>query len=448
MKRVLAILSTLLVCTSAQAAPSLDALLQEVKQAQSKSAHINQAREQRFLQNKQEQKQLLQQARARLAPVKDHTEELRARYDSLQADITALQKKLEKKAGDLKHLRSVVQQVASNLQAVASQSIITAQYPRRAGQLAALAASGQVPGPDDLKQLWFLLQQAMTATAQVTTFQAPVVAPDGSTTTQQVTRVGPFVAVSDGAYLRYLSGIGLKKLGRQPGGNAQEMAVALAAADQGLVRMAIDPTLGHYLSLLSEKPTLVERIQQGGYIGYLTIAIGVLGLIIALVQFVRLVGVDARVQRQLKNIGQPSAGNPLGRVLAAAGDADTDDPEELESKLDEAVLREVPPLQRGQSLIKLFSAVAPLLGLLGTVVGMIVVFQTITLFGTSDPKLMAGGISKALITTVLGLIVAIPLLFAHSLLSGRSRRVTQVLEHQSAGLLARYLEDNDDRAGA
>lgn len=448
MRRLIVIPFVLLLALGVQAAPNLNSLLREVQQAQAESARINQARVQRFLENKQNREQLLQQARAKLAPVENHTEELRARYDALQADISALQEKLDKKAGNLKQMRSVVHQVASNLQAVASESVISAQYPDRLERLAALAASGTVPGAEDLKDLWFLLQQAMTATAQVTTFKAPVVKPDGSTTAQRVTRVGPFVAVSDGAYLRYVSGIGLKKLARQPGGDAQEMAAALAAADEGLVRMAIDPTLGKYLSLLSEKPTLIERIQQGGYIGYLTIVLGVVGLLIAMVQFVRLVGIDASVRRQLKDVVHPSASNPLGRVLKAAGDADLEDAEDLERKLDEAVLREVPRLQRGQSLVKLFAAVAPLLGLLGTVVGMIVVFQTITLFGTSDPKLMAGGISKALITTVLGLVAAIPLLFAHSLLAGRSRRVTQVLEHQSAGVLARYLERGDDRRGA
>lgn len=447
MKRLIVILLLVLVAASVQAAPSLESLLQEVKEAQAKSARINEARVQRFLENKRQRKQMLQRARAKLAEVKNRTEELRARYEALQADVSALKKELDKKAGGLKQLRAVVQQVANSLQAVASESVITAQYPKRMERLAALAASGTVPGPEELKDLWFLLQQAMTATAQVTTFKAPVIAPDGSTNVQTITRVGPFVAVSDGAYLRYLPGTGLKKLARQPGGDAQEMALNLASADEGLVRMAVDPTLGHYLSLLSEKPTLIERIQQGGYIGYLTIVLGLVGLIIAIVQFTRLLGVDARVRRQLKDIGHPADSNPLGRVLQAAGNANPEDPEDLERKLDEAVLREVPPLQRGQSLVKLFAAVAPLLGLLGTVVGMIVVFQTITMFGTSDPKLMAGGISKALVTTVLGLVVAIPLLFAHSLLLGRSRRVTQVLEHQSAGVLARYLEGDHDRPG-
>lgn len=444
MKALIA-MSLLLFATSLQAAPSLDALLREVQQAQASSAQINREREQRFLANKQAQKQMLQQARAQLAPVEDRSKELRARYDALQADIRALKKELEDKAGDLTQMVAVVREVAGNLQAVAADSIITGQYPQRLGKLAALAASGRVPGAEELKALWFLLQQEMTATAKVITFSAPVVADDGSTSRQPVTRVGPFVAVSDGMYLHYLPGIGFKELPRQPGGDAQEMAQALAVADGGLVPMAIDPTLGKFLSLLAEKPTLSERIQQGGYIGYLTILLGVIGLLIAIVQYLRLVGIDAGVRRQLKDIGRPKDGNPLGRVLQAAGNGNLDSPDELERKLDEAVLREAPRLQRGQSLIKLFAGVAPLLGLLGTVVGMIMVFQTITLFGTSDPKLMAGGISRALVTTVLGLVVAIPLLLAHSLLSGRSRRVAQVLEHQCAGLLARFLESGDER---
>jgi biopolymer transport protein ExbB len=136
----------------------------------------------------------------------------------------------------------------------------------------------------------------------------------------------------------------------------------------------------------------------------------------------------------------PRADNPLGRVLRVYEENQSADVEKLGLKLDEAILKETPALERGIMLLKVLSVVAPLLGLLGTVTGMIKTFQAITLFGTGDPKLMAGGISEALVTTVLGLVTAIPLLLLHSVVSTRSKNLVQVLDEQSVGLVAERAE--------
>ena len=443
MKRVVTVLlAALAVAVPAQAAPDPESLLRELRQAQQQSQEINSERERRFLENKQEQARMLREARAELAPVEQRTGELRARYDSLREDLRALEKKLSEEAGDLNQMVAVVRQAAGDLQAVAGDSLITAQYPERESELASLAASDSVPTTGELEDLWYLLQQEMTATGNVVRFRAPVVSPDGSRREREVVRVGPFVAVTGDTFLQYLPGTGLKALARQPGGGAREMAAGLSAAEpgSGVHPMVIDPTRGSVLELLVQRPGVIERIRQGGGVGAVIIVIGLAGLAIALWQGLRLVSVGRRVRRQLKQVDRPSPDNPLGRVRAAGREAGVDDPESLELKVDEAVMREVPGLQRAQPLIKLLAAVAPLLGLLGTVVGMIATFQAITLFGTGDPKMMAGGISQALMTTVMGLIVAIPLLFAHSVLAARSRAVIQVLEEQSSGLLARAAE--------
>jgi len=447
MNRWLIILA-LLFASGAQAATDLDALLKEVQSAQKQSSQINTERERRFIKNKSEQAELLRKARGELSPVQARTNALRGRFSSLQSELQDLSKQLNEKAGDLNQLVAVVRQAAGDLQAVAGDSLVTAQFPEREETLNQLTASGNVPTADELQQLWYLLQQEMTETGKVVTFKAPVIANDGGSSTRDVTRVGPFVAVSGADYLQYLPGTGLKELSRQPGGGVRGLAEDLQAAKSGVVPMAIDPTRGSILELLVEKPGLIERVHQGGGVGYVIIFLGIGGLILAILQLVRLVGTRAKVSRQLKAVGEPNEGNPLGRVLMAGKGVDAEDAEGLELKLDEAVMREVPILQRGQGLIKLLSAVAPLMGLLGTVVGMIATFQAITLFGTGDPKLMAGGISQALVTTVLGLVVAIPLLFLHSLLSSRSRSVIQVLEEQSAGLLARYIESRQSGKAA
>ena len=189
-----------------------------------------------------------------------------------------------------------------------------------------------------------------------------------------------------------------------------------------------------------QTPGLIEKAQQGGVVGYVIMALALIGILMAIFRFVVLSAVGAKISRQKKNIENPSDDNPLGRVLSVYTKDQSVDTETLELRLDEAVLREIPPLERGLSALKILAAVGPLLGLLGTVTGMIITFQQIQLFGTGDPKLMAGGISQALTTTVQGLIMAIPMVLLHAFLSSRSKALIQVLEEESAGIIAEHAE--------
>jgi biopolymer transport protein ExbB len=283
--------------------------------------------------------------------------------------------------------------------------------------------------------------QEMTESGKVVRFRRNVVAPDGSEHEQEVVRVGVFDLVSGGRFLRYLSETGqVMTLPRQPARRYQEMARALQAAHGGVVPMAVDPSRGAILDVLVQMPTLEERVEQGREVGYLIIGLGLFGLLLALYRLLALGLISLRVRAQLKHPDRPRRDNPLGRVLLAWQASSQADPEVLERRIDEAVVKEVPRLQRGLSILRILAVMAPLLGLLGTVTGMIQTFQSITLFGTGDPKLMAGGISQALVTTVLGLVVAIPLIFLHALAASRSRALVQLLEEQSAGIIARQVE--------
>ena len=212
-------------------------------------------------------------------------------------------------------------------------------------------------------------------------------------------------------------------------------------ADAGWAPIAVDPTRGNLLKLAAQRPSLMERIREGRLVGYVIIVVGLIGAALALYQLWYLFVVGRGMARQLHNIDQPSADNPLGRVLSCLKD-DTalHDPEVLETRISEAVLRETPRIERFQPFLRMVVAAGPLLGLLGTVTGMIITFQVITEIGAGDPKVMAGGISQAMISTVLGLIIAIPILFINSVLAARSRVLVQILDEQSAGMLAARLE--------
>jgi biopolymer transport protein ExbB len=199
----------------------------------------------------------------------------------------------------------------------------------------------------------------------------------------------------------------------------------------------IDPTRGQLLNMLSLKPDLVERIRQGGIVGYIIIALAAIGLLLALVRYLYLVYISRKIKKQSRQLDEPSEDNALGRIAIVYKKSHEKAVDQKEVILEEAILKEIPAIERYNSLIKLLAAVSPLLGLLGTVTGMIITFQSITLFGTSDPKLMAGGISTALVTPVLGLSGAIPLLFAYTFIAAKSKSIIDLLEHQSLGLIAK-----------
>jgi biopolymer transport protein ExbB len=270
-----------------------------------------------------------------------------------------------------------------------------------------------------------------------------VSAPDGSLSARDVVRIGTFNLVSDGKYLSYEPETGaVSELARQPSGKFLSAASTLQSSTSGFTKMGIDPTGpqgGTYLAALINSPNLIERWHQGGYVGYAITVVGVIGMLLGIWRLIVLSAVSAKVRAQLKSTSA-NTNNPLGRVLKVAEDNRNVDSESLELKLEEAVLKEKPSIEWGLAVLKIISAVAPLMGLLGTVTGMILTFQAITIFGAGDPQAMAGGISGALVTTVLGLIVAIPTVLMHTFVNGSAKKVLHILEEQSAGIIAENAE--------
>jgi biopolymer transport protein ExbB len=312
------------------------------------------------------------------------------------------------------------------------------------------SAGRSVPTPQELERVWIELQAEMTAQGKVAKYNAPVVQPSGESVDSEVIAIGPFSATANGQFLAYLPALGaLNVLPRQLPGAFMSVAQDFESTQSGYARAVVDQTRGVLLGLYVERPTLVERIELGETIGYVIILVGVVGAILFLIQLLSLSRVRVAIRRQLKNLDQPRADNPLGRVLLAfKGSAQNieEDSDVAELRISEAVLHEVPKLERSQAYLRLAVAAGPLLGLIGTVWGMILTFQSITETGSSDPKLMATGIGQAMIATVLGLGIAIPLLFANALLNSLSRTVVQMLDEQSAGILAESIERRRRRA--
>lgn len=438
----ISLIATAVLSVQADEVRSLDSLLKQVGQYQKNEQAHNQQREKEFKQNIVEQKRLLAEAKAALAKEQKRANELKQAFDTNEKTLTQREEDLRLQTGNLGEMFGVVRQVAGDLNILLADSLTSVEYPQRKADLAKLSSAKELPNIQELEDLWYTLQHEMTVNGKISQFDASVLNLQGESEQQRVIRIGVFNAVSQQGYLTYDADLKeLQQLGRQP--ESTKLALNYQSSTDSVATFALDPSRGALLTMSLETPDLLERIQQGALVGYIILLIGVIGLGVAVWRLIVLEGVSKRVRLQKQQLDNPTDDNPLGRVLLSYRDIPKPvNVDVLEAKMDEAVLHELPALETGQTLIKLFAGIAPLLGLLGTVTGMIVTFQAITNFGTGDPKLMAGGISQALVTTVEGLIVAIPLLLAHNWVVSRSKAIMQLLDEQSAGLIAEGLEQS------
>jgi biopolymer transport protein ExbB len=428
----------------AQKAKSLDDLLQQVKNADTRDASLNSKREQEFAAARDQQAKLLADAKAAKAALDAQSAALQKQFEDNDKEITRLTQERDAKAGNLGELYGAMRQSAGDFASAARNSIMTVQFPDRIAFLDRIAQTKTMPPMEDLRRFWFEMQREMTESGKTARFKATVVEPDGDRSDKTVTRIGPFVAIADGRFLAYETGAdSFAEPPKQPPHEYRSIARSFERTDSGYQRMVIDPTRGVLITLFSERPTVLDRIKLGGWVAYVILGVGFIGAILALFQFVYLTLTSGKVRWQLANMNQLRNDNPLGRVmLSFKGEQVPKDEnaEIVELRISEAVLRELPPIQRIQPFLKLVVAAGPLLGLVGTVIGMIETFQSITESGSGDPKLMAAGIGRAMIATVLGLSIAIPTLFVNSALATRSKRLVQILDEQSTGLLAETLE--------
>ena len=432
---------------SAQAATavSVEELLQQVKTGRVNDAAENKARLDEFRARRGQQTRLLNAERAEQKRQEEASARMETQFEVNDARIITLEQQFQERLGGLKELFGVLQQASGDARGQFEASVTQVQFSDRTDFLLEFAQkmgkSNRLASLEEIERLWFELQREMTETGKVTTFTTTVVNSVGEENQQEVTRIGAFNVVSEGKYLEYIPETErLVELQRQPASRYTGRIGDLTSATSGQHPIGLDPTRGQLLGLLVQSPSLMERIAQGKTVGYVIIALGIVGVLIAVWRVLVLSAVGAKVNRQIKNINDPKTNNPLGRVLTISQNNASANIETIELKLGEAILRETPKFNAMLPLLKIISVVAPLLGLLGTVTGMIVTFQAITLYGAGDPKLMAGGISTALVTTVLGLVVAIPTVFLHTLVSSRARRLTQILQEEAAGMLAERAE--------
>ena len=421
---------------------SLEGLFERVKSGSSAEAERNQQREARFSSSAAEKSAMLREVQANVRQQEALKDRLKTQFDSNEDRLIEITTILDRRVGDLGELFGVFRQTADDTQNLLFDSLVTLEYPERREKIEVLANSTEVPTIPEMRELWTLLIQEIAYSGEISRFESDVVAPGGTIYSDSVVRVGMFNAISGDRYLNHLTEENiLAELPRQPAAFARSTAADLTAASGETIAFALDPSRGALLGLLVQSPSLMERIEQGKVVGYVILFGLLVGLVLVLERWARLTKLQSRIDKQLKDLDSVSDDNPLGRIIATYYENQhLDDLETISRKLETVVIKDVAAVTAGLPIIKILATVAPLTGLLGTVVGMIETFQSITLFGTGDPKLMAGGISMALITTVLGLVAAIPLLISHTFLSAKATSLSKVIAEQAAGMMAMKAE--------
>ena len=422
-------------------ANQLDDLLNQVKADRISEAKLDKKREAEFLSARSNKQALLNKAKKELKNQEARNRRLTKEYAANEIALAQKEVALKNATGTLGEMFGVSRAAAANAYGQITTSIVSAEYPDRGEALNRIANAKVIPALADLEELWFALQTEMTESGKISKFPVEVINLDGTKSTETITRIGTFNLVSTNGYLTYNDEVNqVQPLPKQPAGYIAETASNFFTSDSGYTAVYLDPSRGGILSLETRKKTIIEFFHEGKEVGYAITVLFIIGCLIALERLIVLGAMSSKIKTQEKNLDTPSENNPLGRLLNIYYDNKNVDAETLELKLDEGILRETPKVDRGVNLVKMFAAIAPLMGLLGTVVGMIMTFQTITLYGTGDPKIMAGNISLALVTTALGLICALPLILIHAVVASKAKGILQKLDEQSAGLIAAIAE--------
>ena len=404
---------------------SIQELLNQVQINKSIYKNDNNQRINDFVNLVGERQSMLNKSKKDLANEKIRNSKLESSFEENEKELAELQERLQIKIGVLGELFGVARQFSGELFASTENGFTFYENPERPDRLKEIGKI-QVHNLSQLEDLWLAYFGEIASSGDVKKITTNVIDESGVSSTGEIIRYGLFSASHDGGYVTPSSELnGFKLLQRQPEKSITKSLSKHLKADK-YTSVAVDPTRGFLLSLYLDKASWLQRISQGKSIGYVIILIGLIGLAFSIWKIRELL-----LRRNELESDQSIIQEMVDRTK------NTSSYESKENILDELILNYSASVEKGVSWIKFFAAVAPLLGLLGTVIGMIETFQAITLFGTGDPKQMAGGISQALVTTMLGLIVAAPLLGFYTYISDKVSSLIQVVEEKASYILSK-----------
>ncbi|EJL6341176.1 MotA/TolQ/ExbB proton channel family protein [Vibrio cholerae] len=438
-KTTLALALSLPFAFASVANASTNSLVQQATQEKAQQQQHNQQREAGFVQTAQELQATKAELLAERNRLQKEADQLSSQFSDNENTLARLEETLRLETGSLGEMFGVVRQNAKELQSELDRSVTGVEPRAHQQSIDDVVAAKTLPSMAQLRGLWQAMREEIRASGQIQTTEIQWLNGQGETQTVPVLRLGSLGLISEQGYVKWDNARQQALSYQQLPSDFPTFSHIRTLVDGDVVTLKVDPSRGVLLEQLALTPTLSQRLQAGGVIGNVILVLLGVGLIIALYRGAILATLRQKIKAQLKNPEQPG-NNPLGRILAVYNKEQQRSVEALELRLLEAVVDEQNHLETGLSMLKLLAALAPMLGLLGTVTGMIETFQVITQFGNGDPKVMAGGISMALVTTVEGLIAAIPLLLAHNILSAQAEAIRNILEKQGIGLVAQQAE--------
>lgn len=414
-------------------------LVQQAKTENRTEQTHNVKREADFKKTEQELKAEKAALVAKRNALQAEADKLSAQFSKNENSLARLEEKLRLETGSLGEIFGVVRQNAKEIRAELENSVTGVDRQQYASVIDDIVAAKSLPSMKQLIGLWHAMDEQIHASGEISTHDIAFIDGEGRTQTTSATRIGALGLVTEQGYVNW-NNARKDAIAYQKQPDNGPTSSSLASIEQGDTAVVVlDPSRGTLLEQLAQAPTLQQRLEAGGVIGKIILVLLAVGLIIGVYRGIVLAIARQKIQAQLKTPNQPG-NNPLGRILSVYNKEQNRSVEALELRLLEAVVDEQTGLEKGLSMLKLLAALAPMLGLLGTVTGMIETFQVITQFGNGDPKVMAGGISMALVTTVLGLVAAMPLLLAHNILSTQAENIRNILEKQGIGLVAEEAE--------
>jgi len=404
-----------------------------------------------------------QELQRELESLRSENDRRNSNYQSLlQRFATKVEQKrvleieLDNQKDSMRLIEGTVRTSAKQMRKRALNSPVTAERPARLQELEALLDTNRFPGLESIQaltEMWFL---ELAASGEVRSNLNVCIAPDGSEKQGTVTRLGTlgaFFSNNDGntSFLRpSVSG----KLEMVAGDFNDAVAGAKDFAMGQRVDAPMDFSGGEVFKRFGDESGFLSSIQNGGLLVWPILLVGFLGFVLAGERLFSLSRIrtcpdcqmgkamEWAVKGDLKRCASclGTKGNtPTCRVLKHVVLHSGGTLVSMEKGLQESILQELPRLERFLPTINILAAVAPLLGLLGTVTGMIGTFQVITIFGTGDARMMSGGISEALITTQLGLAVAVPLTLMHHFLERKVDRMVADMEEKGTTLVSRIV---------
>ena len=393
-------------------------LINRVEKNREELSAMDNARVNEFIKKVADRRFLLSKAKKQLADEEARNVRLEDLFEANEIKLSELETELNIKLGVLGELFGVARQMAGELQADSESAYNFTEYPNRTDALNEIGKI-KVHNLKNLEDLWVLHLNEIASSGEIKVISANVINSSGDIEEDQLVRYGPFNMVKNRSFVKTdVANNAFSVLQKQPDRSLRRKFRSHYRSD-GYAVAPIDPTRGFLLSLYLDKPSTFERIAQGKLIGFIIVLIGISGLIFAAYRYYTLY----LYSKTIKSKDENDIFSKIENISNTSKDVET-----FERECDEVLLTVNGNLSWGVNWIKFLAAVAPLLGLLGTVIGMIETFQAITVFGTGDPKQMAGGISQALVTTMLGLIFAAPLLAMYTLLSEKVSEILQEIE--------------------